>query len=90
MSNSGDEVTSRSLGADRVVPGGARRRAQSANVRIDAATNEALNQLAESMGITAGRVVALAVRSLLQERMGEELRAPLTSDETFWLDADFG
>ena len=42
------------------------------------------------MGITAGRVVALAVRSLLQERMGEELRAPLTSDETSWLDADFG
>ena len=46
--------------------------------------------LAEELGATVGETVALAVRRLRQERIGEELTAVLTKDETDWLDADLG
>lgn len=61
---------------------------QSTSVRIDAATHEKLKRLAADFNTTVGNTVALAVRALRQDRVGEELRAPLREDETRWLDAD--
>ena len=63
---------------------------QSTSVRIDVTTHEDLKRLAAEIGTTVGNTVALAVRSLRQERMGRELRAPLTSAEADWLDAELG
>jgi hypothetical protein len=63
---------------------------QSTSVRIDTATHEELKRLAASLGATVGETVALAVRRLRQERIGEELAAALSSDEAEWLDAELG
>lgn len=63
---------------------------QSTSVRIDRSTHEELKQLAIELGATVGETVALAVRRLRQERLGEELAAALTADEIKWLDADLG
>ena len=63
---------------------------QSTSVRIDQATHQELKRLAEELGTTVGETVALAVRRLRQERIGEELTAVLTKDEVDWLDADLG
>lgn len=54
------------------------------------ATHEELKRLAGELGTTVGRTVAIAVRSLRQARMGQELSAPLRKDEVAWLDADLG
>lgn len=62
----------------------------STSVRIDQSTHQELKQLAIELGATVGETVALAVRSLRQDRLGEELTAPLTGDEIKWLDADLG
>lgn len=62
----------------------------STSVRIDSETHEELKRLAARMDTTVGRTVTLAVRALRQERMGAQLSAPLTDDETTWLDADGG
>lgn len=63
---------------------------QSTSVRIDADTHEELKRVAESLGVTVGRAVTLAVRALRQERMGAELAHPTTPDEHAWLDAELG
>ncbi len=63
---------------------------QSTSVRIDVATHEEIKRLANDLGTTVGETVALAVRRLRQERMGQELRAPLRNDESAWLDAELG
>lgn len=63
---------------------------QSTSVRIDTATHEELKRLASELGTTVGDTVALAVRRLRQEQIGKQLRAPLTSQETQWLDAELG
>ena len=42
------------------------------------------------MGATVGDTVALAVRRLRQDRIGADLRADLSEDDTAWLDADLG
>jgi len=63
---------------------------QSTSVRIDTATHDELKRLAASLGTTVGEAVALAVRRLRQERIGEELAGALTSGETDWLDAELG
>jgi antitoxin component of RelBE/YafQ-DinJ toxin-antitoxin module len=62
----------------------------STSVRIDRETHEELKRLASALGITVGEAVAMATRRLRQERIGKELRTPLTQDEVDWLDADFG
>ena len=62
----------------------------STSVRIDRATHEELKRLADKLGKTVGETVALAIRRLRQERIGRELTAPLTREDTEWLDADFG
>ena len=63
---------------------------QSTSVRIDQATHKELKRLADELGTTVGETVALAVRRLRQDRVGEELTAVLTKDEIDWLDADRG
>ena len=63
---------------------------QSTSVRIDHATHQELKRLAGELGTTVGETVALAVRRLRQDRIGEELTAILTKDEVDWLDADLG
>lgn len=65
-------------------------RMRSTSVRIDVATHEEIKRLASSLGTTAGEAVALAVRRLRQERLGEELTARLSPDEAAWLDAELG
>ena len=63
---------------------------QSTSVRVDVATHEEIKRLANDMGATVGQTVALAVRRLRQERMGQELATPLRDDESAWLDAELG
>ena len=63
---------------------------QSTSVRIDQATHQELKRLSEELGTTVGETVALAVRRLRQDRIGEELKTSLTADESDWLDADLG
>jgi hypothetical protein len=63
---------------------------QSTSVRIDKATHQELKRLADRLGTTVGETVALAVRRLRQDRIGEELTATLSRDEVEWLDADLG
>jgi hypothetical protein len=46
--------------------------------------------LAGELGTSVGETVAIAVRRLRQDRIGEELRAALSKDEVGWLDADLG
>ena len=62
----------------------------STSVRIDQATHQELKRLANELGATVGETVALAVRRLRQDRIGEELTTVLTKDEIDWLDADLG
>jgi len=66
------------------------KRMQSTSVRVDVVTHEELKRLAVEMGATVGETVAIAVRHLRQERIGTELRTPLTPEEVDWLDADVG
>ncbi|MCH7668150.1 MAG: hypothetical protein IIB04_03715 [Acidobacteria bacterium] len=63
---------------------------RTASVRIDTATHQELKQLAIALGATLGETIALAVRRLRQDRIGEELAAALTSDDVRWLDTDLG
>ena len=63
---------------------------QSTSVRIDQATHQELKRLAERLGTTVGETVALAVRRLRQDWIGEELTATLGRRESEWLDADLG
>jgi antitoxin component of RelBE/YafQ-DinJ toxin-antitoxin module len=63
---------------------------QSTSVRVDRETHEELKRLARELGTTVGEVVAIAARRLRQQRLGRELKTPLTKTETEWLDADLG
>ena len=63
---------------------------QSTSVRVDVDTHNEIKKLAESLGTTVGDTVALAIRRLQQDRIGEQLKTPLTPSETDWLDADLG
>lgn len=64
------------------------RHMQSTSVRIDRATHEELKRLARETNSTVGETVALAVRRLRQERIGQDLKEDLTAEEAIWLDAD--
>ena len=62
----------------------------STSVRIDITTHDELKRLAAELNTTVGNTVSLAVRALRQDRVGEDLAAPLRDDEASWLDADLG
>ena len=63
---------------------------QSTSVRIDGATHQEIKKLASVLGATVGDTVALAVRRLRQELIGNDLRGGLPDSESEWLDADLG
>jgi antitoxin component of RelBE/YafQ-DinJ toxin-antitoxin module len=63
---------------------------QSTSVRIDQSTHQELKRLASELGTTVGETVALAVRRLRQDRIGEELTTVISKDEVDWLDAHLG
>ena len=62
----------------------------STSVRVDGTTHQEIKRLSAVLGVTVGDAVALAVRRLRQELIGNDLRGELTDDETRWLDADLG
>jgi hypothetical protein len=62
----------------------------STSVRIDTATHQELMRLAAELHTSVGDTVTLAVRALRQDRVGNDLTAPLRDDEAAWLDADLG
>lgn len=62
----------------------------STSVRVDRETHEELKRLARDLGTTVGEAVSIAARRLRQNRIGEDLSAPLTQDEVDWLDAELG
>ncbi len=63
---------------------------ETTTVRVDRATHDELKRLARERGWTVAETVALAVRVLSQERMGQDLRGAPADDETQWLDAEGG
>jgi len=63
---------------------------QSTSVRIDTSTHAELKRLAVELNTTVGNTVALAVRALRQDRIGDDLTTPLREDEIAWLDAELG
>lgn len=62
----------------------------STSVRVDRETHEQLKKLARELGTTVGEAVAIAARRLRQQRIGKELRTPLSEEEVAWLEADLG
>ena len=66
------------------------KRMPSTSVRVDRETHEELKKLARELGTTVGEAVAIAARRLRQQRIGRDLKTPLTEAETSWLDADLG
>ena len=62
----------------------------STSVRVDRETHEELKKLARELGTTVGEAVAIAARRLRQQRIGKELKAPLSEEEVAWLEADLG
>ena len=63
---------------------------QSTSVRIDVSTHDELKRLAAELETTVGNTVALAVRALRQNHIGQQLQSGLSDDETSWLDAELG
>ena len=63
---------------------------QSTSVRVDVETHRELKRLAASLGLSVGDTVALAVRRMRQDRIGDDLRQDLSAEEVDWLDADLG
>ncbi len=59
-------------------------------MRIDVKTHQDLKRLAQDLGETVGETVALAVRKLRQDQIGQQLAEELMAEEVEWLDADFG
>ena len=62
----------------------------STSVRIDTATHQELKRLAADLGSSVGDTVALAVRRLRQDQIGQQLTSKLSDEEIGWLDADLG
>ena len=63
---------------------------QSTSVRIGRTTHDDLKRLAAELNTTVGNAVTMAVRALRQDRIGDDLRMPLSDDEEAWLGADLG
>jgi len=61
---------------------------QSTSVRISGETHQALKALASDLGLSVGDTVDVAVRRLIQNRIGRDLARPLDDEETQWLEAD--
>lgn len=60
----------------------------STSVRISGETHHVLKALAGELGLSVGDTVDVAVRRLIQNRIGRDLVRPLDDEETQWLEAD--
>jgi len=60
------------------------------SLRVSGDTHLAVKALAADLHLSVGDTVDLAVRRLIQNRMGRELAEPLTYEEAQWLEADLG
>jgi predicted transcriptional regulator len=63
---------------------------ETTTIRISRATHDELRQLAKQRQQTVADTVSRAIRLLRQDDIGRDLGAPLTDEETAWLDADAG
>ncbi len=63
---------------------------QSTSVRIGRTTHDDLKRLAAELNTTVGNAVTMAVRALRQDRIGDDLRMPLSDHEEAWLGAELG
>lgn len=59
-------------------------------IRISRTTHHELRRLAKERHQTVADTVSQAIRLLHQDDIGRDLAAPLTDEETSWLDADAG
>lgn len=57
-------------------------------IRISRTTHHELRRLAQERHQTVADTVSRAVRLLLQDDIGRDITAPLSDEETSWLDAD--
>lgn len=64
--------------------------AETTTIRVSRETHATVSRLAAERHETVDETVARALRMLRQDSMGHDLAAPLTDDETAWLDADAG
>ena len=64
--------------------------AETTTIRVSRETHATVSRLAAERHETVDQMVARALRMLRQDSMGHDLAAPLTDDETAWLDADAG
>jgi predicted transcriptional regulator len=65
-------------------------RMQTTSVRIDVETHGDLKRLASELHLSLGETLRYAIRRLNQTRIGDELSAGLSVEETQWLHADLG
>jgi hypothetical protein len=56
-------------------------------LRVSDRTHDGFRREAQRRGVTIDEVAAAALRALRQKEMGEQLAAPLETDESEWLDA---
>lgn len=59
-------------------------------IRINRTTHDELRRLAKERHQTVADTVSRAVRLLQQDDIGRDLAAPLTDEESTWLNADAG
>jgi hypothetical protein len=59
-------------------------------IRINRSTHDELRRLAKERHQTVADTVSRAIRLLHQDDIGRDLAAPLTDEESSWLDADAG
>ncbi|WP_312717512.1 hypothetical protein [Mobilicoccus sp.] len=64
--------------------------AETTTIRVSRDTHAKVTRLAAARHETIDETVSRALRALAQDSMGRHLAAPLTEDETAWLDADAG
>lgn len=59
-------------------------------IRINRSTHDEVLRLAKERHQTVADTVSRAIRLLHQDDIGRDLAAPLTDEESAWLDADAG
>lgn len=64
--------------------------AETTTIRISRETHARVTRLAAQRHETIDETVRQAIRALRQDELARDLTAPLTEDETAWLDADAG
>lgn len=63
---------------------------ETTTIRISRDTHARVTRLAAQRHETIDQTVSNAIRALRQDALARDLSAPLTDEETAWLDADAG